>query len=71
MKSNFKPGDLVIIKKPHVRWDLDEHPYITAVIISKITYPSLGNQIYYKLHGMDSKIYWDIRANKIILLAEA
>jgi len=71
MHTSFKTGDLVIIKKPHVRWHIDKYPYITAVIVGENTYPQIGGQIYYKLHGMDSRIYWDIRADKIILLAEA
>jgi len=66
----FKIGDLVVFQKPHMssyEWRRDPEPYLTAIIIESRPHPT---NPFYNVYGANGRKYWDIREDRLVILAK-
>jgi len=73
----FNIGDLVVFQKPHMssyEWRREKSPYITAIIIEKSEHrrnlPSWSDAKFYNVHAANGQKYWDIREDRLAILAK-
>ena len=67
----FKIGDLVVFQKPHMnsyKWRREKSPYLTAIVIK--TDGADRNNTFYNVHAANGRTYWDIREDRLAILAK-
>ena len=71
----FKIGDLVVFQKPHMNsyeWQREREPYVTAIIMEKSNHRRTSRdptKEFYNVHAADGRKYWDIREDRLAILA--
>ena len=71
----FKIGDLVVFQKPHMNsyeWRREKSPYVTAIVTEKSNHRRENKTEYkfYNVHAADGRTYWDIREDRLAILAK-
>jgi hypothetical protein len=73
VNHNIIPGDLVMFRKPNVRWTDKEEPYIYGMI-KKIIPPGSGWnnswRLKYNVLSSAGRIYYEVNHEKIIILSK-
>ena len=71
----FKIGDLVVFQKPHMNsyeWRREKSPYVTAIVMELSNHRRENKTEYkfYNVHAADGRTYWDIREDRLAILAK-
>ena len=52
-------------------WRRDPEPYLTAIVLGKTSHRQGSWAAFYNVYAANGRKYWDIREDRLVILAQA